>query len=90
MLASWMIHGNFQPGLAQASFLDAAGRSDEALESVRSRFQNVELIDLRPMLCDRTGLCAYMHAGRLLYSDGQHLTAAGSFYALRGVNLAGM
>ena len=90
MLASWMIHGNFQPGLAQASFLDAAGRSDEALESVHNRFQDVELIDLRPKLCDRTGLCAYMHAGRLLYSDGQHLTAAGSFYALRGVELPGL
>lgn len=90
MLASWMMQGNYTPGLAQASFLGAAGRSDDALQSVRKKFQSLELVDLRPMLCDGKGLCAYMHAGRLLYSDGQHLTAAGSFYALRGVNLPGL
>jgi len=89
-LASWIVRGNFTPGLAQPSFLDAVGRSDDALEKVHNRFQDVELIDLRPMFCDRTGLCTYMHAGRLLYSDGQHLTAAGSFYALRGVSLPGL
>jgi peptidoglycan/LPS O-acetylase OafA/YrhL len=89
-LASWIVHGNYTPGLAQASFLDAVGRSDDALATVHNRFHDVELIDLRPMFCDRTGLCTYMHAGRLLYSDGQHLTAAGSFYALRGVSLPGL
>jgi peptidoglycan/LPS O-acetylase OafA/YrhL len=87
MLASWMMQGNYTPGLAQASFVDAAERSDEALEAVHSRFQNAELINLKPMFCDQKGLCAYMRSGRLLYSDGQHLTADGAFYAFRGGGL---
>lgn len=90
MLASWMTRGNYTPGFAPASFIDAASRSDEALNSVHVRFQDVGLIDLRPMLCDGRGLCAYMHGGQLLYSDGQHLTADGAFYALRGVSLPGL
>jgi hypothetical protein len=90
MLASWMTRGNNTPGFARATSLDAAGRSNEVLASVRTRFQDVELIDLRPMFCDERGLCAYMHGGRLLYSDGQHLTADGAFYALRGVGLPGL
>jgi hypothetical protein len=90
LLASWMARGNDTPGFARASFIDAAGRSDEALKSVRVRFQDVDLIDLRPEFCDGSGLCAYMHGGRLLYSDGQHLTADGAFYALRDVSLPGL
>jgi peptidoglycan/LPS O-acetylase OafA/YrhL len=89
-IASWMAQGNGTPGLARASFVDAAARSDAALETIHSRFQNVELIDLKPMLCDDGGLCAYMHGGRMLYSDGQHLTPDGAFYALRGVSLPGL
>lgn len=88
MLASWMASGNYTPGLAQASFVDAVDRSDEALESVRKRFQDVDLIDLRHTFCNEKGLCAYMHGGQLLYSDDQHLTADGAFYALRGVSLS--
>lgn len=87
MLASWMTQGNYTPGLARASFADAVEQSDGALETVHRRFQNTELIDLRPMFCDESGMCAYMHGGRLLYSDGQHLTADGAFYALRGGKL---
>jgi peptidoglycan/LPS O-acetylase OafA/YrhL len=87
MLASWMTQGNYSPGLAHASFVDAVERSDEALKTVHSRFQNAELIDLRPMFCDGRGMCSYMHGGRLLYSDGQHLTPDGAFYALRGGTL---
>lgn len=90
VIASWMVHGNDLPGKARASFVDAAARSDEALETIRGRFQNVELIDLRPMLCDAGGMCTYMHGGRLLYSDGQHLTPDGAFYALRGLSLPGL
>jgi peptidoglycan/LPS O-acetylase OafA/YrhL len=87
VLASWVTQGNYTPGLAQASFADSVERSNEALETVHSHFRNAELIDLRPMLCDRNGMCTYMHEGRLLYSDGQHLTADGAFYALRGGRL---
>lgn len=87
MLASWMTQDNYTPGLAHASFVDAAERSDEALKAVHIRFQNVSLIDLRPMFCDGSGMCAYMNGGRLLYSDGQHLTTDGAFYAFRGGRL---
>ena len=87
MLASWMTQGKTTPGLAQASFVDAVEQSDEALETVHSRFQNAELIDLKPKFCDGKGMCSYMDGGRLLYSDGQHLTALGAFYALRGGRL---
>ena len=58
MIASWMAQGKATPGLAQASFIDAAARSDAALETISGRFQNVELINLKPMLCDGGGLCA--------------------------------
>jgi hypothetical protein len=90
ILASWMMPGNYTPGFAQASFIDAASRSDQALKSARIGFLDVDLIDLRPMLCDGSSMCAYMHDGRLLYSDGQHLTTDGAFYALRGVSLPGL
>lgn len=90
VISSWMVQGNDLPGKARASFVDAVARSDEALETIHGRFQNVELIDLRPMLCDAGGMCAYMHGGRLLYSDGQHLTPDGAFYALRGLSLPGL
>jgi peptidoglycan/LPS O-acetylase OafA/YrhL len=90
MIASWMTQGSQTPGLARASFVGAAARSDAALDSIHDRFQDVELINLKPMLCDDGGLCAYMHGGRLLYSDGQHLTPDGAFYALRGVSLPGL
>jgi peptidoglycan/LPS O-acetylase OafA/YrhL len=90
MIASWMARGGETPGLARASFIDAAARSDAALETIHDRFQDVELINLKPMLCDDGGLCAYMHGGHLLYSDGQHLTPDGAFYALRGVSLPGL
>jgi peptidoglycan/LPS O-acetylase OafA/YrhL len=89
MIASWMTQGS-TPGLARASFVDAAARSDAALKTIHDRFPDVELINLKPMLCDESGLCAYLHGGRLLYSDGQHLTPDGAFYALRGVNLPGL
>jgi len=87
MIAYWMAGDHYTPGIARASYADAVERSNLALDIIHGRFPNVELIDLRPMLCDGSGLCTYMHQGRLLYADGQHLTAYGAFYALRGVNL---
>jgi peptidoglycan/LPS O-acetylase OafA/YrhL len=90
LLASWITRDNHAPGMAPASFADAVERSDQALENTRARFQDVDLINLRPTLCDGNGLCTYMQSGRLLYSDEQHLTAYGAFYALRGVNLPGL
>jgi len=87
LIASWMAQGDNTSGLARASFAGAAARSDAALETIRSRFQNVEFVNLKPMLCDDGGWCAYMRGGRLLYSDAQHLTPDGAFYALRGLSL---
>jgi peptidoglycan/LPS O-acetylase OafA/YrhL len=90
LLASWMSQGTYTPGAAQPSFVGATDRSNEALAAVRSRFRDVDLVDLRPIFCDGGGLCTYMHGSQLLYYDGQHLTADGAFYALRGVRLAGL
>lgn len=86
-VATWINHGGYKSGLARASSGDAAARSNAALASVRSRFTDVDLIDLRPTLCDAAGLCAYTHEGKLLYSDGQHLTVNGAFFALRSFTL---
>ena len=90
VLASWIMRGNGTPGWARASFAYAEARSDGALDTIHSRFPDVELINLKPMLCDDGGMCAYMHGGDLLYSDGQHLTPDGAFYALRDVALPGL
>ncbi len=83
VLARWLSNGRYTPGMAHASFLDATDQSDVVLQQVQKRFPATSLLDLRPMLCDGQGLCAYKHGGHLLYSDGQHLTSDGAFYALR-------
>lgn len=86
-LASWMKETSTPAGRAPASFRSAAARSQEALDRVHSEFRDVPVIDLRSMFCDKNGMCAYMEQGTLLYADSQHLTAAGSFFALRNVHL---
>ena len=75
------------PGLAPAAFASAANVSTSLLNQTTERVTGVELIDLKSMLCDSQNLCAYVNGGRLLYSDGHHVTAEGARYALRNFRL---
>ena len=90
LLSSWVTRSRYILGFAPASFILATEQSNEVLASVSMRYRDVNLIDLRSVFCDGRGLCAYMHDGQLLYSDGQHLTNAGAFYALRDISLPGL
>jgi hypothetical protein len=86
-MAVWLGADTDNPGLAPSAFVSAANMSTDLLNQTVGRISGVELIDLKPMLCNSQNLCAYMNGDWLLYSDGQHLTPEGARYALRNFGL---
>lgn len=68
-----------QTYLAQEQHADAI--LDQAANS-----QHTRVVSLRGNLCSMSS-CRYLDGMRMLYSDDHHLTEAGAYLALRGINI---
>jgi peptidoglycan/LPS O-acetylase OafA/YrhL len=87
-LASWLgIHDAADPGAASPSTDPHFALASSLLVQAVSEAQGAALIDLKPSLCNAADQCAYRVGETLLYSDTNHLSAAGAQYATRDLHL---
>ena len=88
-LAGWLDAGAGERGWTAPSnsYDSASSVSADLIRQTVKGLSDVEFIELRTELCDSQGQCQFVEHNHLLYSDGQHLTAEGSRYALRAFHL---
>ncbi len=70
-------------GYAPPSGMSTDPETRVLLQQAVAGSSGVDLIDLKPALCVSDGECRYREGDALLYSDPQHLSAAGAQFALR-------
>jgi peptidoglycan/LPS O-acetylase OafA/YrhL len=85
-LAAWLGFEEEPLGFAPDGHFTEDKISSSILTQIRQMSADIEVVDPKVMLCNGN-LCAYMIDNQLLYSDNQHLTAAGARYALSKFHL---
>ena len=82
-LALWLgVKGTEDTGFAPPGDRRLTSETNLLLQQTIADLPDTPLIDLWPVLCARPDACAYRDGERLLYSDTQHLSAAGANYVL--------
>jgi peptidoglycan/LPS O-acetylase OafA/YrhL len=85
-LAAWLGFEKEPFGFAPDGHFTEDNISSSILTQVRQIGSDIEVVDPKSTLCNGN-LCAYIIGNQLLYSDDQHLTAAGARYALSNFHL---
>lgn len=71
------------PGFAPIGDVSADAASKSAVKQTIAGLSGVKLVDTRNTLCDSRNLCLYRDGNHLLYTDYNHVSTDGAFYALR-------
>jgi len=75
-------------GLASPSSISTDPETRLLLQQAVDGLPGVDMIDLKAGLCPSDGECLYRDGNSLLYSDPQHLSAAGARLALQKTNFS--
>jgi hypothetical protein len=87
-IASWLRNpGASDPGFAPPTNNPHFALADALLARAAAGFDGVMLVDMKAPFCATVTQCVYRQGDVLLYSDSNHLSTAGSFYAVRNLRL---